>query len=108
MPFSENRRSPFEIQLSQAVANTSGIAVSFSVTTITQLNSIYVSYIAYQGTYLELAVGGYKYDPNNGQGFTLTPPSPIPRNYARAYGITGFIINYNMQNIQFKTEWTGF
>ena len=103
MPFSQNRRSPFELQISQASTNTSGITVSLSVTTITQVNSIYVSYIVYQTTYLEIAVGDYAYDPNNGQGFTLTPPIPIPRNYARVYGITGFIINYNMQNVKFNT-----
>ena len=108
MPFSQNRRSPFEIQLTLTSTNTSGITAAFSVTTITQVNSIYVSFIAYQSTYLELAYGSFAYDPNNGQGFTLTPPAPIPRNYARAYGITGFIINYNMQDILFKTEWTGF
>lgn len=51
--------------------------------------------------------GEYAYDPNNGQGFVYTPLTMIPRNYARVYGITGFIINNNQQNIMFSTEWTG-
>lgn len=72
------------------------------------MNSIYISFIAYQTTNLKIAYGSFVYDPNNGKGFTLTPDETIPRNYARIYGITGFIINYNAQNIQFKTEWTGF
>ena len=48
MPFSQNEQSPYELQLSASSTNTSGIAVTLSVTTITQVNSIYISYIAHQ------------------------------------------------------------
>ena len=74
-----------------------------SVTTITQVNSIYISYIAFQETTLKIITGSYAYDPNNGLGFTHAPLVMIPRNYARMYGITGFIINYNQQQIIFGT-----
>lgn len=103
MLFSQNRRSPYEIQIAASSANVSGIAVTLSVTTITQVNSIYVSYTAFQNTNLNIAMGAFIYDPNNGQGFSHAPALTIPRNYARVYGITGFIINYNAQNINFRT-----
>lgn len=48
MASSQSQRSPYELQLTASSANISGIAVTLSVTTITQVNSIYVSYIAYQ------------------------------------------------------------
>ena len=48
MIFSESRRSPYEVQLTASTANFSGIAVTLSTTTITQVNSIYISYVAYQ------------------------------------------------------------
>lgn len=108
MASSQNQRSPYELQLTASSTNMSGIAVTLSVTTITQVNSIYISYIAYQATNLKVIEGFFTYDVNDGKGFTSTPSPPIPRNYARIYGITGFIINYNRQNIYFGTEWTGF
>ena len=107
MPFSQDQRSPYELQISASSTNTSGISVTFSVTTITQVNSIYISYIAYQETSLSLITGRYSYDPTSGYGLAHTPNTMIPRNYARVYGISGFIINYNQQRIMFGTEWTG-
>lgn len=107
MPFSENRRSPYEIQLGSSVANTSGIAVTLSVTTITQVNSIYISYIAYQDTVLRVIDGSYAYDLKTGEGLAHAPIISVPRNYARLYGMSGLIINFNYQSVYFSTEWTG-
>lgn len=107
MPFSQNQRSPYELQITGSTTNSSGITVTFSVTTITQVNSIYISYITYQETSLKVISGSYFYDSANGLGFSHSPLALIPRNYARIYGITGFIINYNQQKIIFGTEWTG-
>lgn len=36
-----------------------------------------------------------------------TPTSNIERNYARIYGITGFIMKNNQQDYHFRTVWTG-
>ena len=107
MPFSENRRSPYELQLGSSVANTSGIAVTLSVTTITQVNSIYISYIAYQDTVLRVIHGSYAYDLKTGEGLAHAPLTSVPRNYARLYGISGLIINFNYQSLYFSTLWTG-
>ena len=62
MPFSKNQRSPYELQLSESSTNTSGITVIFSVTTRTQVNSIYIGYIAYQDITLKVISGHYTYD----------------------------------------------
>jgi hypothetical protein len=66
MPFSGNKRSPYELQIGASSANTSGIAATLSVTTITQANSIYISYVAYQFTVLSVIHGNYAYDPQSG------------------------------------------
>ena len=55
-------RSPFEVQLTQTSANISGLAVQISVTTATQLNSLYISYIAYQNLDLEYRTGSFIFD----------------------------------------------
>lgn len=57
-----NTRSPFEFQIVSTSANYSGIHISISVTTVTQVNSIYISYIALQETTLAVSGGGYTYD----------------------------------------------
>ena len=43
-----NTRSPFEFQIISTSANISGIALSISVTTTTQVNSVYISFVAFQ------------------------------------------------------------
>ena len=80
----------------------------FSVTTITKVDSIYVSYVAYQQTNLQFVGGSYIFDPNYGGAFTYTPTQVVPRNYARIFGLSGFIINYNAQKLEFGTKWDGF
>jgi len=57
-----NNRSPYEIQIIGSSSNISGIAISLSVTTITQVNSIYISYFAFQNTDVALVGGNYVYD----------------------------------------------
>ena len=104
----QGARSPFEIQISASQANISGIAVTFSVTTTTKVNSIYVSYVAFQGTTLEMVAGGHIYDPEFSGLLTHTPSVQVPRSYARLFGISGFIWNYNSQTLSFSTKWDGF
>lgn len=48
----ESTRSPFEVQLTIQNINSTGIALTLSVTTITQVNFLYVSYLVYQETTL--------------------------------------------------------
>ena len=48
------------------------------------------------------------YDAEMGGLLSVTPPTNIPRSYARLYGISGFIINYNAQRLQYNSKWDGF
>lgn len=57
-----NSRSPFEFQIVASSTNVSGVAVTISVTTTTQVNSLYISYIAFQSSGLTIIGGGYVYD----------------------------------------------
>jgi hypothetical protein len=45
--FSNTKRSPYELQIVGTSANYSGISIMFSVTTITQVHAIHISYIAF-------------------------------------------------------------
>jgi len=64
-------RSPFELQIVSSAANISGIIASLSVTTITQVNSIYISYVAFQVSTLAIVGGGYVYDATTAESQAL-------------------------------------
>lgn len=78
-----------------------------SLTTITQVHAVHLSYFAFYETTLELVLGSYIYDAVEGGIIQHIPPYNIGRNYARLHGIVGFIINHNSQEISLKTTWTG-
>ena len=78
------------------------------MTTVTQVQSILISYVAWVKTDLSIIVGNFAYEPVIGNyEVAHTPLNAVSRNYARIYGITGFILNYNSQNISFSTTWSG-
>lgn len=91
-------------------ANVSGIAASLSVTTNTQVNSVFISYVAFQTSTLSIVGGGYLYDSSTAAnaGLFYAPESNIPRNFARLYGLTGFVLNYSNRKISFGAKWDGF
>jgi len=100
--------SPFEIQIADSATNSSGITVLITATTVTQVHALHISYIAWVSTRLNMVAGNYTYDPTLGMTeIGYTPPSNIGVNYARIFGLTGFIINHNFQNISLSTAWTG-
>ena len=45
--FSAAENSPFEIQIAASNSNSSGISILFTVTTITQVHAIHISYFAF-------------------------------------------------------------
>ena len=100
--------SPFEIQIVDSATNSSGITVLITVTTVTQVHGLHISYIAWISTKLNTVVGNYTYDPALGMtDIGYSPLSNIGISYARIFGLTGFIINNNYQNISLSTTWTG-
>lgn len=100
--------SPFEVQIADSLTNSSGITVLLTVTTVTQVHAIHISYVAWIATKLTLVAGNYTYDATAGIAEVAhSPVTNIGRNYARVFGLTGFIINQNSQNISFATNWNG-
>jgi len=67
------------------------------VTTITQVNSIYVSFIAFQKTTLTVLGGSFVFDvtENANAALNYVPQDPIPINFARIYGLSVFLLNFN-------------
>lgn len=65
--------------------------------------------MAFQKTSLAAIGGSFVYDvtedPNAAMLFN--PQDPIPMNFARIFGLTGFLINFNTERISYKTEWDG-
>lgn len=64
--------------------------------------------MAYQSTTAELVSGTHLYDPEFAGLLTHTPSVQVPRSYARIFGISGFIWNYDAQLLSFATQWDGF
>ena len=93
--------------MASSSTNSSGIGVLITLTTITQVHAIHLSYIAFHETTLTLVRGNYIYDSSISKIIEHIPSDNIGRNYARIHGITGFIINQNHQEIYFNSKWTG-
>ena len=87
--------------------NHSGIAVLLSVTTITQVHTVYISYVAWRATDLKIITGRYAASIENKVEISHIPESNVGRNYARIYGITGFIVNRQNAEFIFNAQWTG-
>lgn len=66
-----------------------------------------MSYIVWDQTNLDVVSGNYILPDNVGAEISHTPDYNIGRNFARIFGITGFIIVHKNQDIMFNTEWTG-
>ena len=81
--------------------------VYFSVTTITQVHALHLSYIAWETTDLNLVSGKYAQDIISVVEISHSPESSVGRNYARIFGLTGFIINQNNQDLFYATHWSG-
>ena len=79
----------------------------FSVTTITQVHAIHVSYVAWWHTDLNLISGKYRSEILTGLEISHIPEQNIGRNYARIYGLSGFIINNHDQDLYFSAKWSG-
>ena len=105
----DGSQTPFELQIIGTTANEQGISITLSVTTSTQVNSIYVSFVAFQKTSLQIIGGGFTYDvTEKNNGLYFAPETNIPRNFARLYGLTGFLLNHNSETIGYSTKWDGF
>ena len=92
--YEPGKYSPFEIQSMKSHSNSSGITVLFSVTSITQVHAIHISYIAWKSTDLTLIHGSFTFEDKVSREISHIPFENIGRNFARIHGLTGFIINH--------------
>ena len=78
-----------------------------SVTTITQVHTVYISYVAWRTTDLKIITGRYAASIEGKVEISHIPESNVGRNYARIFGLTGFIVNRQNTEFIFNTHWTG-
>lgn len=78
-----------------------------TLTTITQVHALHLSYIAWESTDLNEVFGKYSADLMNVIEIAHTPDRMVGRNYARIFGINGFLVNNNDQDFKFSTHWSG-
>ena len=71
---------------------------------------MFISYLAFQNTVLSVIGGNFVFDriSNSDQTLYYAPSNLIPKNYARLYGITGLLLNYNRQKLTLRTVWDGY
>ena len=100
--------SPFEVQIINKEINETGIAVTISVTTITQVHSLLVSYIGYGSEFSNIYVGNYLFDTYLPSANLIhAPVSNVSGNVVDFYGINGFILNNNGADFRIATTWNG-
>ena len=66
-----------------------------------------MSYVAWWQTDLNLISGKYNSNILNGLEISHIPEQNVGRNYARIFGLSGFIINHQDQDLYFSTKWSG-
>ena len=98
--------SPYEVQIINATVLTNGVSLSITVTSVTQVYTIYISIVAYTSALTDVYAGTYTYD-------TFFPASSlstqingyVPTPFAISlYGFSGFIINNNGSNFSFRAS----
>lgn len=99
--------SPFEIQLINTEINSTGIAVSITVTTVTQIQSIFISYIGWGSEFTEIHTGSFLFDTYVASAsLAHTPSVNLTKNLVDFYGFNGFILNNNGADFKLSTSWT--
>lgn len=100
--------SPFEVQIINQQVNVTGIAITVSVTTVTQVQSLFISYIAFSSSYTGASIGSYLYDsyiPSS--NLFYTPQTSISINLAQFYGFNGFILSNGGSGFGLTVAWNG-
>ena len=76
--------------------NVTGVSVTISVTTATQIQALFVSYIAIDSTLTYAYFGSYLYSSYNPVGQLLyAPTTDLSTNLISFYGFNGFIVTNN-------------
>ena len=88
--------------------NGTGIAITVSVTTVTQVQSLFVSYIAYGSDLENIYLGQYIYDAYAAAiNLAHIPNVDISKNLVDFYGFNGFILGNNRNSFALTAKWSG-
>lgn len=92
-------QSPYEVQLMSPTFNQTGILVQLSTTTVTQINTVYVSYFVFDSAVTQLQLSSGFVEKLQVQA---SVSQQLPTNGVTAFkyfiiGLAGFIINQNYQ-----------
>jgi hypothetical protein len=100
--------SPFEVQIINEEVNVTGISVTISVTTATQIQALFISYIAIDSTLTYAYFGNYLYSSYNPVGqLSHAPSTDLSSNIISFYGFNGFIVSNNQAAFQLTSAWNG-
>lgn len=96
------------MQIINTAINVTGIAVTISVTTATQVQALFVSYIAMGSQFADVFIGNYNYetyDPTT--TLAHAPAVDVSKNLIDFYGFSGFILNNNGADFKLSSLWNG-
>jgi hypothetical protein len=100
--------SPFEVQIINEEVNVTGVSVTISVTTATQIQSLFISYIAIDSTLTYAYFGNYLYSSYNPVAqLSHAPTTDLSSNIISFYGFNGFIVSNNQAAFQLSSVWNG-
>jgi len=78
------------------------------VTTVTQVQALFISYIAYGSEYSDIYAGSYLFDTYIASANLVhTPPANLTSNMVDFYGLNGFILNNNEAGFRISSSWSG-
>jgi hypothetical protein len=101
-------QSPFEVSIINKAINATGISVTIEVTTVTQVHSLFVSYIAYGTGFSGFVSGNYLFDtyiPSASLSYSIS--QNLTNDIVDFYGFNGFILDNNGADFQLSAAWTG-
>lgn len=97
--------SPFEVEVTVSDVKPQGITILIQSTSATQIHAIFISFIAYDPSILNLVAGGYtyeKYQPTNYLQFNT--PISVSSNNLAFHGFNSFIMRNGHSNFKLTTE----
>ena len=101
-------QSPLEVQIINTSVNVTGIAVTISVTTATQVQALFVSYIAIGSAFKDAYFGSYDYITYDATTqLTHSTSVDLSNNLVDFYGFNGFILNNNGADFKLSSKWNG-
>lgn len=97
------------MQILNKKINSTGVSISLSVTSFTQVYSVLVSYVVIQSNFGKVYGGSYKFEnydqfPTESlRSISHSPQVYIDQLWGRIYGLSGFVVNSNSLELDFDS-----